>query len=102
MKEMRYKDYDCEVKKGKYSNNNNLALVLLDKEDGSMITTATLNTDDKLSPDMGYIKNYSEGEGMLEALQEAGLVEEIVGQTNLGYVTVPLVRFNLENVETLQ
>ena len=101
MKEMYYKGYDCEVKKGEYSNNKNLALVLIDKEDGSMVVTATVNTDTKLAPDMAYIKNYSEGEGMLEALQKAGLVEEIVGETRLGYVTVPLVKLNLENVEVL-
>lgn len=101
MKIMNYKDYNCEVKRGKYSDNMNLALILIDEEDGSMVANVTVNTEEILDSNLGYVKNYSEGEGMLEALKKAGLVEEILGYKQLGYVTVPLVKFNLEDIEEL-
>lgn len=102
MKELKYKEWDCVVKKSRYQNNNNLALILIDKNDGSCVANITINTDEiLLEPDLAYVKNYSEGEGMLEALQEAGLIEEIIKTKKVGWVKVPLVRFNLADVEDI-
>lgn len=102
MKELKYKKWDCVVKKSRYQNNNNLALILIDKNDGSCVANITINTDEiLLEPDLAYVKNYSEGEGMLEALQEAGLIEEIIKTKKVGWVKAPLVRFNLADVEDI-
>lgn len=101
MKIMYYKDYSCIVKRGKYSDNMNLALILIDEEDGSVVANVTVNTDEILDSNLGYVKNYSEGEGMLEALKKAGLVDKVIGHKQLGYVTVPLVKFNLKDIEEL-
>ena len=36
---------------------------------------------------------------MLEALKNAGLVKEVLGEKEVGRVTAPLVKFNLEDVK---
>lgn len=104
MKKMKYGNYDCVVVKTNYVDNNNLALVLLEEnnQQGAPVAIATVNTDSVLPRDEAYVKSYSENEGMLEALMEAGLVEEVLGEKRLGYVTVKRVKFNLEDVEELE
>lgn len=101
MKEMKFKSYDCVVKKTKYMNNDNLALVLLDKENGEMIAHITVNGYDKFPHNIAIVKDYSENEGMLAAITEAGLVEKVLGRLPLGYTTAPVVKFNLDGVEEL-
>lgn len=101
MKEVKFAGFDCIVKKTKYMNNNNLALVLLDKEDGEMVTQVTVNTEQKFPDDVALVKDYSENEGMLEAITEAGLVEEVIGYAPLGFVIAPIVKFNLTDIEDM-
>lgn len=104
MKIIKFNGEDCIVKKSKYINNDNLALVLMEigeYADPSPIAYITVNTDDKLDSDLSYVKDYSENEGMLEACQKAGLVKEILGVKQLGWVTAPLVRFNMADIEEL-
>ena len=101
MKKAKFKEYDCVVKKGRYTNGN-LALVLLDEEDNSPVATITVNTGEILPPDQAYVKDYSENQGILEFIKEIGLVKEILGYTRLGWVeSVPLVNFDLKDVEEL-
>lgn len=101
MRKMSYKQYKAVVVRSKYMNNDNLALMLIDEKDGSPITKITVNTEDKLPEGFGYVKNYSENEGIMEVLQEEGLVKEVFGYKRMGWVTVPLVEFNLEGVDEL-
>lgn len=101
MRKMDYEQYKAVVMRSKYMNNDNLALMLIDEEDGSPIATITVNTEDKLPEGFGYVKNYSENAGIMEALQEEGLVKEVLGYKQLGWVTVPLVEFDLEGVDEL-
>jgi len=101
MRKMSYKQYKAVVVRSKYVNNDNLALMLIDEEDGSPITKITVNTEDKLPEGFGYVKNYSENEGIMEVLQEEGLIKEVLGYKQMGWVTVPLVEFDLEGVDEL-
>ena len=101
MRKMSYKQYKAVVVRSKYMNNDNLALMLIDEKDGSPITTITVNTEDKLPEGFGYVKNYSENEGIMEVLQEEGLIKEVFGYKQMGWVTVPLVEFDLEGVDEL-
>lgn len=101
MKEVKFAGFDCIVKRTKYMNNNNLALVLLDKESGEMVARVTVNTEQKLPDDVALVKDYSENEGMLEAITEAGLVEEVIGYAPLGFVVAPIVKFNLTDIEDM-
>lgn len=102
MKEMEFNGYDCVVKKTKYVNNDNLALVLLDKVGGDMVAYVTVNGDYKLPEDTALVKDYSENKGMLEAIKKVGLVEEVLGHIPLGHVIAPIVKFNLDDVEEMQ
>ena len=101
MRKMSYKQYKAVVIRSKYVNNDNLALMLIDEKDGSLITKITVNTEEKLPEGFGYVKNYSENEGIMEVLQEEGLVKEVLGYKQMGWVTVPLVEFDLEGVDEL-
>lgn len=101
MRKMNYKQYKAVVIQSKYVNNDNLALMLIDEKDGSLITKITVNTEEKLPEGFGYVKNYSENEGIMEVLQEEGLVKEVLGYKRMGWVTVPLVEFDLEGVDEL-
>jgi len=98
---MNYEQYKAVVVRSKYMNNDNLALMLIDEKDGSLITKITVNTEEKLPEGFGYVKNYSENEGIMEVLQEEGLVKEVLGYKQMGWVTVPLVEFDLEGVDEL-
>jgi len=42
-----------------------------------------------------FLKSWSEREGMLEALLEAGIITHNGGSVRTGYVTAPLVRLNV-------
>lgn len=101
MRKMSYKQYKAVVVRSKYMNNDNLALMLIDEKDGSLITKITVNTEEKLPEGFGYVKNYSENEGIMEVLQEEGLIKEVFGYKQMGWVTVPLVEFDLEGVDEL-
>lgn len=101
MRKMNYEQYKAVVIRSKYVNNDNLALMLIDEKDGSLITKITVNTEEKLPEGFGYVKNYSENEGIMEVLQEEGLIKEVLGYKQMGWVTVPLVEFDLEGVDEL-
>ena len=101
MRKMSYKQYKAVVIRSKYVNNDNLALMLIDEKDGSLITKITVNTEEKLPEGFGYVKNYSENEGIMEVLQEEGLIKKVLSYKQMGWVTVPLVEFDLEGVDEL-
>ena len=101
MRKMSYKQYKAVVVRSKYVNNDNLALMLIDEEDGSLIATITVNTEDKLPEGFGYVKNYSENEGIMEVLQKEGLIKGVFGYKRMDWATVPLVEFDLEGVDEL-
>ena len=62
--------------------------------DGEPIATATINPEDDDGICQGEIvvKNYSECEGMLDALMEAGIVSEPLRYIPAGFVTVPVCK----------
>jgi hypothetical protein len=91
---VKFMIWDCDVSVTKYSNGNT-ALQLWNEEEGP-IATATVNMGDKLPKDQAYIKDYSENEGMLEALADAGIVKEVIGWKASGFVTVPLCTLDLD------
>jgi hypothetical protein len=59
----------------RYANNNNIALMGM-ADDGQPNFTATMNLED-LDDHHAFIKNYSENEGVMQALVDADLVVEI-------------------------
>jgi len=82
--------YICDVQVERYGTSNP-AVRLLDVEDGMPVAVATLNVDG-LELDEVAIKNYSENEGVYDALLEAGVIFPKHREISTGYVTVPVCR----------
>lgn len=99
MIKLKFKEWDCILKKDKYANNNNLAILLLEDNDyRDIIAVATVNTDEVLPENFAYIKTYSENKGILETLVNSGVIKKIHGEKQQGYVKLPLVEFDLDKI----
>lgn len=98
---MKYKKWEVELMVGKY-NNGRTALQLMDAEDYQPVATCTVNLpDEKLEEDEAFIKDWSENEGILEWLKTQGIVEEVIGQAQTGFVQAPKVKLNMKKIEEL-
>lgn len=84
----------------RYQNNGNVAIELVEVETNERLTVATTNLNCVLPEGQAYIKNYGGQEGIVEDLQAAGIIKEILGYTETGFVEVPLVVINLNMLET--
>lgn len=72
---VKFLNYNCVVLFERYSNNKRVCLKLIDEDDGMEVVTATTNLPDiQLDENEVIIKNYSENEGVLQALIKAGVV----------------------------
>jgi hypothetical protein len=90
MTRVRFKNWDCVIQKCEYGNGRP-ALQLVDASDGEPIATATVNLPDlPAGPNQVFIKDYSENEGMLKALTEAGVVKPTGETVRSGFVEVPV------------
>lgn len=93
---VKFNKWNCKVVKSKYDNGR-LALRLIDAKDGSPIATATVNIPDvKLSKDEVLIKDYSENQGMLKVLEEAGIVKSTGDSIRSGFVNIPICEYTGE------
>ena len=91
---VKFKEWNCKVIKCNYVTGH-LALKLVDVEDGSPIATASVNlpaTTD-ISEGYVYIKDWSENEGMLKALTEAGIVEPVGVRSPTGRCMADLCKY---------
>ena len=83
--------FECEIIKEKYQNNNRIALQAVDSDGIGPVAKLTVNLPDLPCPDgFAWIKNYSENEGFMEQLIEAGILAEPIDNTQSGWVTVYL------------
>lgn len=90
MKVVQFKKWTGTIREGKYTNDR-LAMELVD--DGGVIAVCTVNLpDQELLPDEVIIKDYSENEGMLDALVEAGVVTPTGKTVKTGFVTCPICK----------
>lgn len=91
----------CEVITSKYVESGRLAIMLEDAATGEPVAIATINMPEiPLSDDEVVIKDYAENEGLLEVLQAAGIVREVVRYVQAGWVEVPVVKVDLEKIGT--
>lgn len=72
---IRYKDWDSEVMFAPYMDNGNTAIQLSDPKTGEHISTSTVNLETVLPQNIVLIKDWSENEGTIEALHEAGVIK---------------------------
>ena len=78
----------------KYSNNNILALLFRREEDdeSDYYGLISINIALTLPNNMAAIKDYSENEGVLEALISQGIITGPVRYISSGYVSIPVVK----------
>ena len=89
MKPIRFMQWDCVIEKSRYGNGRT-ALILNDARRGEQVAVATVNLPDvPAGPNDVFIKNYSENEGMLKALAEAGVVKATGDVVSTGFALVP-------------
>lgn len=90
MKTVFFLNENCTVEFARYRHNNQIAIKLI-CEDGSPMATATSCLDHEIPDGMAALKTYSENEGIMEALIEAGIVRFTGMGINNGFVVFPLV-----------
>ncbi len=80
---VKFKEWKCITETGYYDKGNNKALTLIEVGTGEPVITASVNLiDAKLTSDKHiFIKDYSENDGAVVALIEAGVIERDVTNT---------------------
>lgn len=76
--QVNFLGYDCKIQVTKYHDGNTRLQLVSDI--GMPVATATVIAPVHLEDNQVIIKNYSENEGILEALEEANIVKS-TGQT---------------------
>lgn len=105
---VRFKEWNCSIHFGKYLDNNRTAIVLRNArpmiEDGILhqpgtvpIAIATVNMPNVLLMDKEIIiKNWSENEGILDALVEANIISEPTRIAHTGFVDADICNLLVE------
>lgn len=89
---MKHNGNELRLEASTYGNGRH-ALRLYDEEDGHPYMTVSINMPiEDLEDDEVIIKNYSENEGILDTLIEAGVVSEPVKYIQAGFTSVPVVK----------
>lgn len=88
-------DWKCTVWKTTYTNGR-IALFLTDDTDGEPVATASVNLPEEVISEgeatHTFIKDYSENEGILEVLFDAGYISPVIRSVNSGWIMIPLVK----------
>lgn len=98
--QMRFNNWNCNVIRQEYQNGRTAIQLVAACEDsendiyeGDPIASATVNIPTaNLSSDEVLVKDYSENEGMLEALIAANIVEPTGRFVNSGFVSLPVCK----------
>jgi hypothetical protein len=89
-----FRGYKCVVVLRRYSNGRH-ALRLRDANTGELVATASVNIPDTpMAANEVAIKDWSENEGMLDALVRAGIVSLPVRTVPTGYVSAHVCTLN--------
>ena len=88
---VKFKEWDC-VAVPRFYDNGRHAILLVDAEDKEPIAKSTVNIPEAtLGEHQVIIKDYSENEGMVRALIDAGIIEaENDGLVTAGHCMVPI------------
>ena len=77
---------------GQYANGQ--TSIQLNDSDGMAYMTASVAHDVNIADDCVIIKNYSENEGILQALIEAGIIEKPFCEIPVNFVTLYVAKLN--------
>jgi len=98
--QVNFQGYQCILHLAQY-NNGRTALLLHDAYDSMPVATATINVpDEPIAEDELVIKNYSQNEGMLETLVDAGILHKPHRIIYTGFIAAPVCRLAVSK-ETL-
>jgi len=87
-----YKGKLCELQLDYYTDTGNKSIRLIDILDGSAVAKATTNVEGvKLPANEVMIKDYTENEGMLKALQNSEVVGQTLYTVHSGFEDIPVV-----------
>ena len=87
-----FSEWDCYLVKEKYSNGRT-ALTLMEEDSHEEVLIATVNIPEvTLASDEVIIKDYSENEGVLKVLVEAGIISLPIDSVETGFVTCPICK----------
>ncbi|MES2515194.1 MAG: hypothetical protein V4580_13670 [Bacteroidota bacterium] len=89
---VKFKRWICFVEMGAYPNDRK-AIELINAKNGEPVLVATINVPEVIiNEDEVIIKNYTENEGVLEALIKAKVVSNPIRTIQTGMVTVPICK----------
>lgn len=92
MKQVTFLGEVCNVNTSLHYDNGRPSIKLTIAETGEPMATATINVPYvELKEGETIIKDYSENEGMLKVLEEAGIVKSTGHFVNSGFVSCPVV-----------
>lgn len=101
MLKMKWHGWDCILQKGRYIDNS-IGILLFDAHDGEPVSKATVTMQGaNLREDQIIVKDYSENEGMLDALTEIGLVTGVERWIETGWVRVPVCNIDPAKLEEI-
>lgn len=90
---VQFGQWKCRPVAKHYMDGDRKALALHDIEDGAPVAIATVNLPEKAcEEDEVFIKDWTENEGMLSALLQAGIVEEPHRSAATGFVIAPVCK----------
>jgi len=92
---VKFKQWDCEVHFAMYGNKRT-AIKLMNAEEGPIATASVNLPDEPMADNEIGIKDYSENEGMLEVLMEAGIVSKPDRYVASGWVHIPICKLLVE------
>ena len=85
-------DCECTVEKAEY-NNGRTALYLIHKQDRDLVAVVSVNLPEyPLKDDEIFIKDYSENYGIMEVLENAGIIEDTGQSAKSGFEMIPKVK----------
>ena len=91
---MKFKQWKCWVELGRY-HDGSPAISLYDEATGEPVARCTCCLHERPDPGYVFVKDWSENEGMLAAMIEAGLVEDTGNRVPTGFVEVAVCRLRI-------
>lgn len=89
---VKFKRWICFLELGIYPNGRK-AIELIDAKNGESVLVATINVPEvQINDDEVIIKNYSENEGILEALIKSNVISSPIKTIQTGFITAPICK----------
>lgn len=89
---VKFKKWICFVEMGTYPNDRK-AIELINAKNGEPVLVATINVPEiNINENEVIIKNYSENEGVLEALMKSKVISSPLRTIQTGLITAPICK----------